>query len=509
MIPSPSLRWNLAANFAGQGWRALMGLAFVPFYLSILGVEAYGLIGLYTSLQIALALLDAGLRPALAREMARFTGGAMDASAIRTLLRSIEIPLLALAGSIVLIMLFAAPWLTAHWVHPEQLDAATVTQAFRMMGVVAALQFLEAAYDSSLNGLQRQVLQNAIITFIATLRGFGALTVLWIMPRLTAFFAWQAAVALLSCLLLGIAVYRSLPRASGVRFSVEALRSVRNYAGGMFGIAVLALLLTQSDKFVLARFMPLAEVGRYTLAATVAGVIAVLSGPIGNAFFPRLTQLLEQGDKPALKATFHRLSSLMAAVVGTAAAIVVFFGQRLLEAWLGDPTLAASAAPIAALLATAGLLVALTSLPYFLQLANGVTAITLRLNLVLLVFFIPALVAAASRFGGVGAAACAAALGFCGMTVSALITFPRYLPGAAIRWWVSDLARPLAIVFGAAFVLSRVIPRMEARWAEAIVLCACGVFVLALAAVADPAIRSELRSRAARILSPSPANQGL
>ena len=68
------LKRNLVANYAGQAWSAVMGLAFIPVYIHYLGVEAYGLIGLFAVLQAWLALLDMGLTPTLAREMGRYTG---------------------------------------------------------------------------------------------------------------------------------------------------------------------------------------------------------------------------------------------------------------------------------------------------------------------------------------------------------------------------------------------------------------------------------------------------
>ena len=66
-----SLKTNVTANFLGQGWRGLLGFAFVPVYIRYLGVEAYGLIAVFAVLQAWLGLLDLGLRPALSREMAR------------------------------------------------------------------------------------------------------------------------------------------------------------------------------------------------------------------------------------------------------------------------------------------------------------------------------------------------------------------------------------------------------------------------------------------------------
>jgi O-antigen/teichoic acid export membrane protein len=75
-----------------------MGVAFVPLYIKYLGMEAYGLIGIFAILQAWLVLLDMGMKPALGREMARFTAGAHNAQSIRDLLRSIELIGIAVAG---------------------------------------------------------------------------------------------------------------------------------------------------------------------------------------------------------------------------------------------------------------------------------------------------------------------------------------------------------------------------------------------------------------------------
>ena len=40
-----------------------MGLVFVPVYIKYLGIESYGLIGFFASLQAWFALLDMGMTP--------------------------------------------------------------------------------------------------------------------------------------------------------------------------------------------------------------------------------------------------------------------------------------------------------------------------------------------------------------------------------------------------------------------------------------------------------------
>ena len=61
------LRRNLLASFAARVWVAAISLAFVPIYLHAMGVEAYGLVGLYVALQSLLTLLELGLGTALNR----------------------------------------------------------------------------------------------------------------------------------------------------------------------------------------------------------------------------------------------------------------------------------------------------------------------------------------------------------------------------------------------------------------------------------------------------------
>ena len=53
-------------------------LAFTPLYLKLLGVEAYGLIGFYSTLLAMLAFADMGFTATLTREIARFDKNKKD-----------------------------------------------------------------------------------------------------------------------------------------------------------------------------------------------------------------------------------------------------------------------------------------------------------------------------------------------------------------------------------------------------------------------------------------------
>ena len=60
---------NLLANYSGQVWTGIASLLCIPFYISILGLEQYGFIGIFALMQSFLPLLECGLGNTLVREV--------------------------------------------------------------------------------------------------------------------------------------------------------------------------------------------------------------------------------------------------------------------------------------------------------------------------------------------------------------------------------------------------------------------------------------------------------
>jgi len=67
------IRRNIIANAVGGTTTLLLNLLVTPFLITILGAEAYGLLGLIASLQILFAVLDLGLSTTIVKEIASDT----------------------------------------------------------------------------------------------------------------------------------------------------------------------------------------------------------------------------------------------------------------------------------------------------------------------------------------------------------------------------------------------------------------------------------------------------
>jgi O-antigen/teichoic acid export membrane protein len=487
------MKANLISNFLGQGWRAFMLLAFVPVYIKYLGIEAYGLIGIFGILMSALGLLDLGMKPALAREMARYTSGAHNEQAIWNLLRSVEIASSVIVVGVVGAVWLMSDWLAATWVRAQSLPTPAVAQALALLGLVAALQFYESIYSSSLAGLQRQVIQNVIICFMSTVRGLGAVAVLiWISPTTQMFFIWQATCSLISLTACGIVVYRSIPSPpKPAQFSALALLSIWRFSSGMLAISILALLLTQVDKALLSRMLTLDSFGYYALASSVAGSLTLLVGPVTAAYYPRFNQLIVKGDTEAIHSAYHQSAQLVTVIVGSATAVLFFFSEKILLLWTSNQELTHRVAPIMAVLTLGTFLNCLMWVPYQMQLAYGWTSLMITINCVAVVVLVPAIFVVVPVYGPMGAAWIWLILNGTYCLIGVHFMYRKVLRTEKWGWYLRDVAIPLAAASTVALTASYIFSGNYERLWGVVSIILSAVISLGAAALAAPLVRRQ------------------
>lgn len=442
-----SLKKNVVANYLGQAWTALMGLAFVPLYIKYLGVEVYGLIGVFTLLQAWLTLLDMGMTPTLSREMARYTAGAHSAQSIRDLLRTMEFICFAIAIFLCGLIWLCAPWLSEYWLKTEKIAADQLAQAISVMGLVIALRFIEGVYRGAIVGLQQQVWLNVAGAFLATLRSVGAVLVLmWIAPTIDLFFLWQGAVSIITIGTFIIATYRHLPIShQKSKFSVLQLKSIWRFAGGMMTTTLLALLLTQVDKVILSRLLSLETFGYYTLAGIVAGTLSQLIAPITQAYAPRFTELVTQNDTAGLIKVYHQSAQLINVLIIPATMILIFFGENLLLLWTGNAILAKNTAPLLALLVSGTMLNGFMNIPYILTVAYGWTRLGVYQNTIAVILLVPSTIWATIHHGAIGAACIWVILNAGYVLIGIHFMYRRLLVTEKWRWYGKDIMLPILV----------------------------------------------------------------
>lgn len=439
-----TIKQNIIANYFGQGWSGFMAVAFLPSYVHYLGVEAYGLIGLFAVIQALVMILDMGMGPTLNREMVSFTSGGHSPQSIRDLLRSLEVICYSLATVIVIVAWLSSDYLAREWLRADHLPTGEVAHALTLMTLVAALRLCESIYRGSLYGLERQVWYNGIYSVFSTFRYVGALAILiWFSATIEAFFIWQAGVSLLTLVVLSTRVYQLLPKAlSHAKFSQKSLISVWKFAGGMMGITILTMLFLQLDKVLLSRLVSLKDLGYYSLATTAANVMFMVVVPITQAVYPQLVKLSFNDDQSETAVVYHKTTQLVTVLTASASMLLCFFSGGVIYMWSGDHDLVRSAAPLLSILVIGSFLNSLSYLPYQLQIAHGWTSLLLKTYTCVVFIFIVSILFIVPIYGVEGAAWVWVALNAVYLLLTSHCMHRKLLMGHKWNWYFFDALLP-------------------------------------------------------------------
>ena len=445
------LKLNVVANFLGRGWHALMSLLFVPLYIRFMGMEAYGLVGFFVSLQALFSMFDFGLGATFNREMARYSSREDQSQNALDLSRTLEV-VYWIVGIVIGCLIFALSGLIARkWVNAEQLDTASISDAVTMMGLVLMLQWPNALYSAGLRGLQHQVLLNGINASLATIRGIGAVLILWLIsPSIYAFFAWQAIVSLLHTFVTGFCLRFSVTKTGQPpRFRLKLLKTVWAFAANMSVLTLLILLLSQLDKVILSKILPLTAFGYYTLASTVATAISIPMAPISEALFPKMSQLAAQNNDVEMGELYHRGAQLSALVLFPIGSLMIFFPKEVLFLWTGNAVLATNTHLLAGILSFGVLLhYGVMGTLDLLQMSYGWLKPALYSRLIAFAVLGPVMIGMTLTYEAIGAAICWLIIYCSYLLLTPYFVFRRLLPNEKWNWYLQDLGMPLLVAVG-------------------------------------------------------------
>lgn len=395
---------NLFAGLANSVWTALINLAVVPLYLNYLGVEAYGLIGVFVTLQAVMQLLDLGLAPTANREIARCLALGNLGEA-RRLLHSLAVVYWGAAGLIAVVVFLLAPFVAGYWLDSTSLAEGDVSRAVALIGLVIACRWPIVLYQGALAGAQRLTIQSAINSAMVTLGSVGAVAILaFVSATVEAFFIWQACVGVVYAATIRSATWWILGKGADLRFDWAVFRRIWRFSLGMSAIAVIGVILIQLDKIILSKMLPLAAFGQYMLATTVVGGLYVLVTPLFNLAYPRFSSLVATGNRQALAVQYRQNLQLFSVLLFPTAMLLICWGEELVTVWTGSADIASGVAPIIRFLAAGTALHGIMHVPYALQIASGMTWLSLRINVILLVVLGPLIVVLALLYGAPGAA---------------------------------------------------------------------------------------------------------
>jgi O-antigen/teichoic acid export membrane protein len=471
-----------------------MGLIFIPFYISFLGIEAWGLIGIFATLQVIFGLLDMGLSGTLNREIARLSALPEKEQEMRNLTRTLEVIYWSVAVLVGIAVTTLAPYVAYHWIDGGKLSTGTVEQALLIMGLVIALQMPIGFYSGGLMGLQKQVILNSINIFMSTLRGVGGVLILWLLsPTIHAYFFWQIIVSALTVVLLARYLWKTLPPGKPTAaFQKDLFNGIWRFAIGMSGISILSVILTQLDKVILSKILSLEMFGYYMLASVVAMSLGRIFTPVFFSIYPRFTQLVATNANEELIRLYHKSCQFIAVLVLPIAIVISFFSYEVILLWTHSPVTAERTHLIVSIMICGTALNGLLNPPYALQLAFGWTRLSVLKNIVAVILLVPLIIILTLNYGGIGAASAWLIVNIGYVVFEIPLMHRRLLREEMWRWYWQDVGVPLvacAVVAGVGRVF---ISEPMSRYMMMLWLIIVSGLTLGIAALATPVTKAWL-----------------
>ncbi len=397
------IRRNIVFGIFGQGLLLLLSLIATRFVFHELGAEVLGIISFSVMLTfLFIALSDMGMSLLITREVAAHRNH--DRHYVEELVRSVTaVSWLAFLVSGVLVVALA-PWLIDRWLQIEVTDRASATLALQMISVALLLAIPRAVYGAVVAGYERVDLWNVANLWAVAVQQLGLILVLAAGGGLFHVAAWFGVSAVL-----GLPPFLYLVcRLGGIRLLFPAwkagalLRNLR-FASHLFANSLSGFLVTQVDKWVISKFLPVSLLGYYGFAQGLVSKGGIVPGTIANAAFPALSAGITTLTDGAWRAQYRKLQDFTCYVYFPVSAAVAMLGIVVIRLVLNAEVAELVWRPLL-LLSIGQYLLGLLNVPYWLAIAAKRPDISLRANLWAFLLVIPATVLLTYYYGLIGAA---------------------------------------------------------------------------------------------------------
>jgi O-antigen/teichoic acid export membrane protein len=486
---------NVIANYFSQFFATIVGLVVIPYYIHILGKEAFGLIGFFGLVVVLFQLLDIGFSPTFAREVARFRGGEKNSCQLWNLFKFLCLFFLFTSVIGATIMYLLADYISKSWLKIEVLNLNDTILSIKIIGFVVAIKWFSGLFKALLQGFEKIVYLSVVNTIVVTLASIVVIPILmYIKASIQTYFIVQLISVVVELILLVSFSMKLMPANTPEINNISKVGEFRSVLKFAFGIAFTSsiwILVTQLDKLILSKVLPISEYGYFSLGVLAASGVNMVGGPIRQSVLPRLTKLYAENNQTQFLQLYRSATQVVSVVAFSVSAILAYFSTDILTLWVKDESIALKASFILQLYAVTNALLAVGSFPSLLQYAKGELRLHILGQLIFIIFYLPVMYYCVLHYGSMGAAWAWFGGNLLYLIVWIPITNAKVQPGINKQWFTKDVL----LIFAPCFLINivfkvirdhLVLNRME-------LLLTIGIFSL-LSLIISSLLSSYLRS---------------
>ena len=482
------------ANVSSRVVSVVLTLALVPIYLHVLGLEIYGVLGFYASLQAALMIFDFGLGGAVFRELAKSGKRSPLPSDLASLVRSVEVVYWGIGLGLGIVIFFLARWFAESWLN-SSLSADFLEQATKLMAVSLLAQWPLGFYVSAFRGRHQQVSANLLSTSALAARGIGGAAVLtWGSGTLSSLLYIHIFANAAFTLVGAMWFWQSNSKERTlVAMNFRSLAIIKTTARQLFLASILTITLSQMDRLLLSYLIPLRDFGTYSLSLTIASVILLVPAPVSDTMAPGLISAFAKNPADLWNA-FRRVCNVSSVIAMPVAIAIMVVPDWILMAWVRTSEIGPTAATTLRLMAMAYLMQNLSNQADLLQIVSNWLVPTLGCRAVAIAVLGPLMWVLVHKFGIEGAAFTWVIVGFFYLSANPSWTFSRLATSAkSMDWYLHGALVPLLLAVPTSVALALLLEPEDLQWESRLSLLARCAAVYAAALVGTLVSVAEFR----------------
>ncbi|MGN6605330.1 MAG: lipopolysaccharide biosynthesis protein, partial [Ginsengibacter sp.] len=263
-------------------------------------------------------------------------------------------------------------------------------------------------YLGGLMGNEQQVRANIIQIAWGICRNGLVIILIVFLPRLDTFFLWQSISTVLFTVVIRFSFASMFKNFNiyfpTIKFEKSVFNEIWRFAGGMVLISIVAALNTQLDKLIISKFLPIEELGYYTLAVSISTALIIIARPFSLAVLPRFTALYSSSNEHEALLLFTKVNKVISILIFSIMSSMIFFSKEIVWAWTGDSELASKSCSFLPIIAISYTMLALTVIPFNIAIAKGYTRLNNIMGITSLIITIPGYWAATHFYGAIGTA---------------------------------------------------------------------------------------------------------
>jgi O-antigen/teichoic acid export membrane protein len=308
----------------------------IPFMVSRLGVDMFGLWSLIFAVVGLFGLLDLGFATAAMKYVAELTASGDHAGRNEVLATLLVIYGVLGAICLVLVATLAGPASGWFALSPDQ--AQPFTLALWLIGTVVAINFPASLVKAILIGSGRMHLVNAIELVITLVNAALIVILLEAGLGLVGVAVATAATMLLGPLVMLPLAIRLTPglSASPRLFSRSRVRELLGFSVYFFIANVAVLIILRIDPVVIKAFLTLGAVAVYAVAAKIAEYTYLLNKQFSNALMPLVSQSKGAGDAYTVRRILVDGTRFLLAIAVPFIALLFFYADAIVVRWMGQ-----------------------------------------------------------------------------------------------------------------------------------------------------------------------------